>query len=189
MPLKFTDQEIIEGLLSREARIGNLIAEQLYKQNNKAITHMVLKNNGVIEDAEDIFQEVLILFINHVWNGSFTLRNDVRISTYLYSIAFKLWLKKLRKSGKAAIREAEFAAHFLLPETSPEGGLIELEELEKAYNVFAKLGELCQAILKSYYLDRKSIEEIANLFNLGNVNAVKVRKFRCIKNLNKLMNI
>lgn len=189
MTLKFTDKEIIEGLLSREGKICNLIAEQLYEQNNKAITHLVLRNNGVIEDAEDLFQEVLFSFFRHVWDNKFTLQDDTKISTYLYAIARKLWLKKLNKDGKAPLHEAEFVSKFSNPDISPINALIEKEELEIAHSIFKKLGELCQAILKAYYLEQKSMEEIAVLFNLGNANTVKVRKFRCMKELSKLMNI
>ncbi|MBA4850563.1 hypothetical protein [Emticicia sp. BO119] len=74
MTLEFTDKEIIEGLLSRDKKICNRIAEQLYKQNHKTITHLVLRNSGVIEDAEDLFQEVLLSFFNQVWSDKFTYR-------------------------------------------------------------------------------------------------------------------
>ncbi|MBA4850562.1 sigma-70 family RNA polymerase sigma factor [Emticicia sp. BO119] len=70
---------------------------------------------------------------------------------------------------------------------TPVNILIEKEEFEMAQSIFKKLGTLCQGILKAYYLDQKSMEEIAVLFNLGNANAAKVRKFRCMKELSKLM--
>ena len=54
----------------------------------------VLKNSGDKDDAKDVFQNTLIVFYKKVLIENFELSS--KISTYLFSIAKNLWLKKLR---------------------------------------------------------------------------------------------
>ncbi|WP_337041362.1 RNA polymerase sigma factor [Emticicia sp. 17c] len=183
----FTDKEIIEGILSRDERICNQIARQLHEENKRIIMNLVLKNSGKKEDAEDLEQEVLIAFFNYVWAGRFILQDNTQIKTFLYAIAYKKWMKQLKKEGRKMSHEVELENEIIDDQRSPIHALIEQEELNIAQKIFNKLGKICQEILKAYYMEEKSMEEIALQFNFTNADTAKVRKFRCMKQLSNLI--
>ncbi len=184
----FTDKEIIVGLLSRDMSVCNRIAAFLYNQNHKIINQYVINNHGSIEDAEDLFQEIIVVFINQVWEEKFQLKEDTKISTYIYAIAKKNWLKKIEREGKKLNWEFQFAINQAeIVDESPIDMLIEDEELRSSWYIFDKLGNICKAILTAYYRDKKTMEEIAVELGFPNVQVVKTRKFRCMQELGNLL--
>ena len=66
----------------------------------------VLKNNGQREDAEDIFQEVVVSFISVVQQNKF--RGESSVSTFLYSLTRHAWLNELKKRGRMKTRDEKF---------------------------------------------------------------------------------
>ena len=74
-----TDQSIIEAL--KQGRTEAL--KHLY-DNFPMIKRYVIANQGKTEDAEDIFQETLMVFYKNVMKDAFELRSQIK--TYLYGI-------------------------------------------------------------------------------------------------------
>ncbi|HET6996503.1 MAG TPA: sigma factor, partial [Chitinophagaceae bacterium] len=56
---------------------------------------IVVSNGGNAQDAEDIFQEALIIVCRKVKDPGFQL--TAQLSTYLYSVSRFLWKDELRK--------------------------------------------------------------------------------------------
>ncbi len=81
---------------------SNFAFGELYKNYFKSINHFVLNNNGSTSDAEDIFQDTMLILIQKLRQDDFQL--SASIKTYITAIAKHLWLKKLRNS----YRETEF---------------------------------------------------------------------------------
>src|SRR5690242_11422687 len=90
MPPKMDDQTIIELI-----RTGNndLALNVLYR-NFPAIRKLVRSRGGSTRDAEDIFQEALIILIRQL-KKDFQL--SAKLSTYLYGVCRRLWSEQLRK--------------------------------------------------------------------------------------------
>ncbi len=195
MPKNFTDQEVIDGLLKREVILTNQIVTHLYTDNQASITKMVMTNSGRLEDAEDIFQEVILIFLKQVQNREFVLmelggsntneKKHIRISTYLYKMAHLLWLKKLTRDNKQKNWEAKFVeAQNTEDEYTPLLRLVLEEEASRYQQLYNQLQDECKRILYAYYVHDKSLKEIANELNITE-NSVRVKKFRCIENLKK----
>ena len=62
------------------------------------IKKLVLKNNGSTADAEDVFQDALIILIKKVQANNFVLTSS--LNTYLYSICRFVWNDELKKKSK-----------------------------------------------------------------------------------------
>ena len=84
---QFTDIEIIEILQKREQDSLNAVLAQLYSQNKKKISQMVLKEGGNEKEGEDLLLEVINIFLENVVNGKFVLRPNRKISAYLFEVA------------------------------------------------------------------------------------------------------
>lgn len=189
MPHSFTDIQIIEGLLSRDTALCNKIAEFLYSENNKSISHYVLNNSGTLQDAEDLFQDSIITLIHQVWQEKYHLQDDTKLSTYFFSVAKKNWLKKLEREGKKYNWELQFSKNQseIISNNSAIEIMIEKEEIESSWAIFNQLGDLCKKVLTAYYFEEKTMEEIALKFGFTNAQAAKTRKFRCMQELHNLL--
>ncbi|CAG5009215.1 hypothetical protein DYBT9275_04447 [Dyadobacter sp. CECT 9275] len=186
----FTDREIVDAIFSKESRAVNAATEQVYKQNQKRITQFVCTNGGTKTDAEDLFQDLTIIFLNNVWNEKFSLRDNAQISTYLYSIAENLWYKKIRSSTSALRREKNYMDDFLAAapdQDSPVQQVIAKEEENWSHVIFNKLRTEAQDVLKAYYDEKLSMSEIAIRLEYTNADTAKNRKYRAMEELKKLI--
>lgn len=175
-----TDEQIIA-----EIRAGNHTKplDKLY-QHFPTIQKMVVTHGGKEEDAYDIFQDALMVFIEKVKEDSFEL--TAAIKTYLYSVCkYKLYDKN-RKD-----RSLTFTEH--LPENDEENAEDDLNllyEMEKKFEVvdkvLANLGQKCVDILRRFYHFRESMDTIAQDLGYANVNTVKTQKYKCLERAKKM---
>jgi len=83
-----SDKEVIENL-SANIHLDDTI-KYLYRAHFEYVGRFVVNNSGDWEDAEDIFQELMISFLHLVKAGKF--RGEASIKTFLYSLNRNLWL-------------------------------------------------------------------------------------------------
>ena len=96
----FSEEDIIVGLRKRD----NQVIQFIYKENFDKIGALVTNNNGSDDDAEDVFQEALIIIFKRLRDeDNFDLTST--FTTYLYSISRLIWLKKLRETRKMEVTE------------------------------------------------------------------------------------
>ncbi len=102
----FLINEVFKRLQDRpskdeEQRQATLVRGELDEFKNIYVTcyypiqSMILKMGGTKDNAQDIFQEALIVLLLKLRNSTFILTSS--ICTYLYSVARNLWLKKIGK--------------------------------------------------------------------------------------------
>ncbi|CAN5184909.1 hypothetical protein BH09BAC5_BH09BAC5_22300 [soil metagenome] len=168
-----TDQEIIQSLIAGNQKAG---LKQLY-QYYPVVRQMILKNSGTKNDAEDIFQEALIILCRKVKEADFELTASIK--TFLFSISRLQWMNELRR------RKISFKVE--LPEI-PAGDdeklndyLQEEEKFKKAETALLKLGEKCRKLLQLFYAQRKSFKEIADELDFSNEKIAKNQKYRCME--------
>jgi RNA polymerase sigma factor (sigma-70 family) len=84
-----------ELLLNRLRAEENASFELLYAFYFPAIAAFVVQNRGSHADAEDIFQEAVMVLLEKVRQPNFELTSSLK--TYLFAIAKYTWLKRLRE--------------------------------------------------------------------------------------------
>ena len=138
---------------------------------------MILKLNGSVDDATDIFQDGLVVVNRNLNNGSF--RNESTLSTYIFSICKNLWHKEYNRRAKQAALEPELVIesriHF--------DHIINVEIVTLLMN---ELQEDCRKILTEYYFNNRSMAELKDMFNVNSIQAAKNKKYRCLNYLTKL---
>src|SRR3989339_1281700 len=97
----YTNLELLNGIL----RNDTIVLQYIYKNFYSKINFFIKKNNGDDDDANDIFQEAIIIIYRKLKANELVL--DCTFETYLYSICRFLWLKQLekRKIEKESIKD------------------------------------------------------------------------------------
>ncbi len=97
---RFSDEEILEGLKKRD----NRTLQYIYSNYYDIVRQLINNNNGSDDDAEDVFQEALIIIFKRLKDeGHIELTSA--FGTYIYSVARLIWLKKLRELRKMDVTE------------------------------------------------------------------------------------
>lgn len=173
--------EIIEKIVS-----GNrTVIDTLYLENYPIIRHFIEKNNGNEENAKDIYQDAFIVLIRNIKKGIF--KGDSSISTYLYAIARRMWLKELntitRRQSKIKDIQNLYKEENDYDHEHWEQHEIKLKQLNK---VMYKLGEPCSTILTDFYVNNLSMEDIKTKMGYTTAGNAKNQKYKCMQRLRKI---
>ena len=170
---RLSDEEIVAGLRKRD----NRVLQYIYKNTFNPVKQLVLNNAGSENDAEDIFQEALIIVFKKLKEDQkFELTSA--FTTYIYSISRLLWLKHLRNIKKIEIdplnRDLEEKIEFEPP--SP----VQDQDLRMAIyqRTLLQIPEDCQNILRLTAQDLTS-SEIATQLGFRSEGYVRKRRHFC----------
>lgn len=176
-----TEQEhlLLQGL----AKSDKSSVEAIYRENYSIIQSFILNNNGTVDDARDIFQEAMVVLYEKSRDAHFSLNCQIR--TYVYSVCRRLWLKRLQQLSKYSTQVESLEEMVPVEE--------DLEEHEKKNADFllmeqamGKIGEPCKSLLEAYYIQKKSMLDIAAEFGYTNADNAKTQKYKCLVRLKKL---
>ena len=87
--------EILDGLRNRNANVLDYVYQNYFEQ----IKNFINKNSGSDEDAQDIYQDAVLVIYQKIKKDNLTL--TCSFNTYLYSVCRLLWLKQLEKRKKS----------------------------------------------------------------------------------------
>jgi RNA polymerase sigma factor (sigma-70 family) len=177
----YNDEEHILDMIAKGQKNG---LEWVYKHCFVTTKKMVIKLGGDEDEAWDVFQEaVTILYSKCTTPPGINL--NCRINTYITAIARNLWTKRFNAkllqtqpeewdevvdSGPADIQD------FLQKE-------IDLQKLETALD---ELGSPCNTLLKAFYFEKKSMQDISEMFGYTNTDNAKTQKYKCLNRLKKI---
>jgi RNA polymerase sigma factor (sigma-70 family) len=176
---RYSDDQLLQAL--RSAQPPDWAVRQLYIDCFKMTSSFVLKNNGTMQDAEDIFQEAVVNLIEMTSDGTF--RAESSISSFIYALTRNLWLNELRRRGRAQKREKAYDD--ALPDTQmdPVSLLGQRELKTKILTLIDGLGEICKTILLGFYYEELSIREILTKVDYQNEQVLRNKKSKCMKQL------
>ncbi|NOU37512.1 MAG: sigma-70 family RNA polymerase sigma factor [Ferruginibacter sp.] len=147
------------------------------------VQSMVVANAGSKDDAADLFQETVIILYEKVKAGDFEL--TCLLKTFIYSIANRLWLKKLQKQQRFTT-QTDYLEDIVPVEDEIEQHVKLNHDFEIMETAMAKVGEPCKSLLQAYYLQKKHMTTIAEEFGYTNADNAKTQKYKCLVRLKKL---
>jgi len=171
------EEQLIQELRDGQERAFSYLYREIYSNT----FHYITNNSGTGEDAEDIFQEALIVLVRKLREQSFEL--NVKVSSYLYAVVTKMWLYKLR-SRKGIYEDSDFLENQVDPNNYFEGGDNQESHFAIVEHTMSILKEECRKMLSLFYFERKSMNEIAGILGYSQ-DFVKVKKSRCMNELRK----
>ncbi|MEL6560412.1 MAG: sigma-70 family RNA polymerase sigma factor [Bacteroidota bacterium] len=164
--------EQLKGILEGNEEV----IKYVYRRNLPSITKFVVSNSGTEADAEDMFQEALIVVYDKLRKDQLKLRSS--LSTFLFSICKNLWMKVLRKNKKSVKKlEGE--------ELIADENLIESIEASEKYLLYRKyfrmLDSRCRQVL-GLFISGVNTEEVMSVTGYSNAHLRK-KRFECKKKL------
>ncbi|GAB5398877.1 MAG: hypothetical protein Aureis2KO_04620 [Aureisphaera sp.] len=184
--VKHIDQQfaLVKAIKSND----EMALRKLYQDNYKKVEMHVLRNNGSMPQAKDIYQEAFLAMYQNIKEDKFAPKNETALQGYLFQISKNKWTDFLRSSRyKKTTKIPE--GFQIKEESSLNGQEIEQEDVRKtegAINAFHKMGNECKKLLEVFYFEKKSLREIASLFDIGEASA-RNKKYRCIQKLRALV--
>ena len=177
--INFSDEAILKGLKEKHSDI----IRYLYREYFPLTKSIVEKNSGSYEDAEDVFQDGIIVLYQKILSGPLTL--NCSLKTFFFSICRNIWMQRLDRKWRLLYQDD------LVSESIEDYDAIPIEineeKLEKTrlYQLyFLSLPADCQKILKMF-LSKASLKEISECMGFKDVNYAKTRKYLCKNMLRK----
>ncbi len=174
-----TDQEILQILRSTEA--PDPAIRQLYNTQYNIAKAYITQNKGSEQDAEDIFQEVVLAFIELVKQNKF--RGESSVSTFLYAITRNIWLNELKKRGRAKLRNEKFEKEKGTTTLDISNYVVNRELKSQLMKLVDELGDTCKKILLAFYFENLAMKDILKTLQYENEQVVRNKKYKCLKQL------
>ena len=145
---------------------------ELYKLYPR-IEKLILSKGGTKADANDVFQEALIILNRNLEKSGFNL--TASFYTYLYSVSRFIWKDQQNQFSKQELQD-------LKPEAiSIFHSVLEEQKYQVAETAFRELGERCQQLLQRFYLKNMSFKDIAKTMQFKSEKIAKNQKYKCLK--------
>ncbi len=181
----YTEPQLLTALAKGDRKATEII----YRKHFPIVNGWLIKNGGSANDGADLFQEAMVVLFGKAQDEDFRLTCSV--GTYLFAISKHLWYKKLNKQS----RDPVFYDENIGTEEGIQGITFDEdisvhEEREVHYdqlnNALELIGEPCRSLLKAFYHDDKSMQDIAKSFGYTNPDNAKNQKYKCLTRLRKL---
>lgn len=175
-----SDEDIIKGIQAGGRKLEKMV-QHLYNRADlkDSITNLIKNHKGSTEDAEDILQEGMSLFVVNIRKNKFQIKSTLK--TYLTGICKHLWYNLHRKKETEAKKKSAILSVATLDHT-PEDLTVIQEQTVLLAEVLSKLGEKCKEVLGLWSLGY-SMKEIATKTGYANDNVVSKTKHKCQKQL------
>jgi RNA polymerase sigma factor (sigma-70 family) len=152
----------------------------LYKSYFPSIASYIKQNLGNNEDAEDIFQEAILVLLQKVRDPDFILTSSLK--TYLYAICKNLWLKRIR-DNKVKTTTTELSLINSQSETDHDDLETEKSNEVKVKTWLKKITKNCEYILKALFFYNEPMENLMAKMGWKNKHTASNQKHKCIKQI------
>lgn len=173
--LSTSDTTWMDGL----RRNDPVLMRSLYKAHFPAVRQYVLQNSGTVSDAQDVFQEAIVVLWMSVKQGRFTTGAESGPGGFLFRVSKNKWLDVVRSAAHRNMKVVH--SDQALERTGDVPDDIE-ERIVRLRGVYEKLDDKCRSILDQYYFERKDLATIAAGMGVEE-DSIRTIKYRCMMKL------
>ncbi len=181
---RLDDEELVNRIKAggpgREKALHQIYINTTVKSK---LTSLITNNSGNTQDAEDIYQEAIIVLDRNIREGHYRL--DGSLTSYLYSTGKFLWMNHLRKK-RLTLKENFMDSDLISTSVQPDKIYMNDEKKKFLQSLLSRLGMRCQNILELWQLSY-SMDEIARKLNIGDASIARKAKYDCQQQLIKLI--
>lgn len=154
----------------------------LYMFSYRTVRRCVLKLGGTETDAEDVFQETLVVLLDKVRSGTFRL--DASLNTFVYAISRNIWLNQLKQRSRLPAAELPKATDVPDPIWEVEDdATFNLLLQERIVGLVESLRPSCRMLLKSIYFLNMNIQQLRKRMGYANTHTASNVKYKCLQQL------
>lgn len=176
--VSFSDETYLMGLRNRDPQV----LQAIYQRAFPSLRQHVCTHGGSQEDAEDVFQETMLVLYRKANQPDFVLTSQFH--TFLLGVGRKIWLKKASRRGRRPETRLPAPEAAATPDWDAE---IACQERYQLYREkLAELDEDSQRVLR-LFCEGKSMREIAEIMGYKSEGYAKKRKFQCKQKLMALI--
>jgi len=175
----FSDDALLKGLKEKQSDS----IRYLYREYFPLAKSIVEKNSGSYQDAEDVFQDGIIVLYQKILSGPLIL--NCSLKTFFFSVCRNIWMQRLDRKWRLLYSDD------LVSEAVGDYDAIPIEineeklERTRLYQIhFLSLPSDCQKILRMF-LSKTSLKEISECMGFKDVHYAKTRKYLCKNMLRK----
>ncbi|HVS13157.1 MAG TPA: sigma-70 family RNA polymerase sigma factor [Thermoanaerobaculia bacterium] len=170
-------------LIACVARGDRRAFEALYRRYYPRLFGYLLRLVGSRELAEEVLDDTMVV----VWQSAGRFEGRSKGSTWIFGIAYRRALKRLRRRLRApASRVSDHVLADLAAPESPERDLDRKEQREAVLLALAELPVQQRAVVLLTYFEDLPYAEIASILDCP-VNTVKTRMFHARRRLRAVM--
>jgi len=170
----------IIALINGDERTMRLLYDTLYPK----IRTFVYKNKGIAVDAEEVFHNALFQLIARA--KVHTVQINSSFEAYFFTICKNLWFKELNKRKKEVRNDGILELKSNVEVNNHIESILYQERWDLFEEMFLKLSDNCQRLLKDYF-DKVPYDEIIQKFSHTTKNVAFQRIFKCKKRLTELI--
>lgn len=161
---------------------NNFAFGKLYQDNYGKISKFVQNNSGNHADAEDLFQDAMMVLVEKLRQDNFKL--TASIDTYVYAICKNLWFKKLRDKNYELSADELHSFEFL-------NSINESIDNEKTYSeklkgYLLKISDHCNSLIHDIFFKEKAIEQIQKDYGYSSRHNAQNQKHKCVEQIRKV---
>jgi len=161
---------------------NNFAFGKMYKDNFQKISKFVQINSGSIPDAEDLFQDAMLVLVEKLQQDNFKL--TASINTYVYAICKNIWYKKLRdRNFQLSIDDVQNRDFQLSISNAIEN---EKSYLEKLKGYLTKITDHCNRLIHDIFFKEKAIEQIQQEYGYSNKHNAQNQKHKCVEQIRRV---
>lgn len=172
----FNENEVVSRIIEGDLRAF----EQLVKQYQKLVFHVITRMMADTEDAKDICQEVFIKVYTNLKSFGF----QSKLSTWIARIAYHTAINYLKKHKKITnVQYPDDLDQFHFTDENPEKTLIKKDLSAYINQLIEKMPVQYKTMLTLYHLNEFSYQEIEEITGMpeGTVKSYLYRARRLLK--------
>jgi len=170
-------------LLQMLRRDEGISFKMLYSVGFPIISGYITTNAGTKEDAEDVFQEAIIVLWKKIRNPDFELTCSLK--TFLFAIAKNIWLNRLRAKKKGTVYHLDAVVNQV--EDYVAEVYEESKQEEKLQVWLQSVTQHCQWLITTFYYLQHPMEKIMEKMGWKNMHTASNQKYKCVQMLKKQM--
>lgn len=171
------------GILDELKTESNGTYRELYASYYDDVKRFIIKHQGTAEDAEDIFQETMILLVEKLRRDNFAVTASLK--TYIIAIAKYLWFRQYKNAKRQ---------HTILPEAAANlygdiSAAVENEKTfwEKIQAAMTRITGHCNKLLHEMFFMGKKAGDIQKEYGYSSVHNAQNQKHKCISQIKKAL--